>query len=221
MKRITPANAAGGAQKTLFKMEDVKTTLRKLKPFIGKKADRLWIRYSTGDRREKEEWMQVINLLSEKYKIDTMEESVTLPPPVKEECTGDIVIGDTRYLNQPSQRFGLNLPELTRHMGIFGSTGTGKTTLAKNILRELAKRNIPFIVFDWERNYRDLLKENKAVKIFTIGTDISPFYFNYLKMPKGISYKEYVKNVVEYEGRNRARSRDSLETILRGDGGSA
>jgi len=178
-------------------MQDIKDTLRKLKPFIGKKADKLWVRYMTGDRMEKEEWTQVINLLAEKYKTDAMEESVTLPPPVKEECTGDIPIGDTRYLNQPSQKFSLNLPELTRHMGIFGSTGTGKTTLAKNILRELTKQRIPFIVFDWEKNYRDLIKENKEVKIFTIGTDISPFYFNYLKMPAGISYKEYVKNVVE------------------------
>ena len=155
-KRITPANAEVGAQKTFSKMQDIKDTLRRLKPFIGKKADKLWVRYMTGDRMEKEEWTQVINLLAEKYKTDAMEESVTLPPPVKEECTGDIPIGDTRYLNQPAQKFSLNLPELTRHMGIFGSTGTGKTTLAKNILKELTKQNIPFIVFDWEKNYRDL-----------------------------------------------------------------
>jgi len=117
--------------------------------------------------------------------------------PCKGGIRGDIFIGNTLYLNQPAEKFSLNLPELTRHMGIFGSTGTGKTTLAKNILRELTRQKIPFIVFDWEKNYRDLIKENKEVKIFTVGTDISPFYFNYLKMPGGISYKEYVKNVVE------------------------
>ncbi len=178
-------------------MQDVKETLRKLKPFIGKKADRLWVRYSTADRMEKEEWTQVINLLAERYKTNPMEESVILPPPIKEECRGEILIGDTRYMDQPSNSFALSLPELTRHMGIFGSTGTGKTTLAKNILRELTRQNIPFIVFDWEKNYRDLIKENDRVKIFTIGTDASPFYFNYLKMPEGISYREYVKNVVE------------------------
>jgi hypothetical protein len=197
MKRITLANAGDGAQETSCRMQDIKETLRKLKPFIGKKAERLWVRYSTGDRMEKEEWLQVINLLAEKYKIDAVEESVTLPPPAKDKSRGDIFIGDTRYLSQPAHRFGLNLPELTRHMGIFGSTGTGKTTLAKNILKELLRQNIPFIVFDWEKNYRDLTKEHKTAKIFTIGTDISPFYFNYLKMPEGIRYKEYVKNVVE------------------------
>ena len=49
-------------------MEDIKSTLQKLKPFIGKKADALWVRYNTGDRIEKQEWEQVINLLAEKYK---------------------------------------------------------------------------------------------------------------------------------------------------------
>ena len=180
-----------------LKMEDIKSTLQKLKPFIGKKADALWVRYNTGDRIEKQEWEQVINLLAEKYQVSSIEEDHPPPSTPKKDLHGDISIGSTQYLNHPSQQFGLNLPELTRHVGIFGSTGTGKTTLAKNILRELIKHKIPFIVFDWEKNYRDLIKENKEVKIFTIGADISPFFFNYFKMPEGIPYQEYVKNVID------------------------
>ena len=64
-----------------LKMEDIKSTLQKLKPFIGKKADALWVRYNTGDRIEKQEWEQVINLLAEKYKVNTIEEDIVLPPP--------------------------------------------------------------------------------------------------------------------------------------------
>jgi hypothetical protein len=197
MKKTTPANAAGGARRTLCKMEDIKGTLQKLKPFIGKKADALWVRYHTGDRIEKQEWEQVINLLAEKYRVSSIEENIVLPPPQKETLHGDISIGATQYLNHPAQPFGLNLPELTRHVGIFGSTGTGKTTLAKNILRELISHKIPFIVFDWEKNYRDLIREEKGVRIFTIGADVSPFFFNYFKLPEGITYQEYVKNVID------------------------
>ena len=178
-------------------MEDIKSTLQKLKPFIGKKTDALWVRYNTGDRIEKQEWEQVINLLAQKHRIDSMEEEIVLPPPLKDELSGQVTIGKTQYLNHTPQEFGLNFSELTRHLGIFGSTGTGKTTLAKNILKELIQQNIPFVVFDWERNYRDLIKENKEVKIFTIGADTSPFFFNYFKMPDGITYQEYVKNVIE------------------------
>ena len=178
-------------------MEPVRTTLRRLKPFIGDKADMLWVRYSIADRREKEEWVTLINLLAEKYHVNPIEEAVLLPPPSEEESGGELPIGEISYLNQPLREFGLLLSELTRHVGIFGSTGTGKTTLAKNILRNLIAKNIPFIVFDWERNYRDLIKENKNLRIFTVGSDISPFQFNYFKIPGGLSYKEYVKNLIE------------------------
>ena len=177
-------------------MEDVKSILRKLKPFIGKKADGLWARYNSCNLKDRQEWLTMINILKEKYHIDDIEEDIVLPPPDRNLARGDISIGDIRYLNYPSYNIGINRPEVTRHTGIFGSTGTGKTTLAKNILREMIRTKIPFIVFDWERNYRDLVKESPEVKVFTIGSDISPFFFNYLKMPEGLTYKDYVKNVI-------------------------
>lgn len=178
-------------------MEDVKSRLRQLKPFIGKKADRIWVRYTTADKFESRKWEQMVYLLAEKYKINAIEEEIILPPPDQIIAKGDIQIGRTSYLNQPPHAFGINFHELTRHAGIFGSTGSGKTTLSKKILRELIHNKIPFIVFDWEKNYRDLVGENKNAKIFTIGADTSPFYFNYFKMPDGITYKEYVKNIIE------------------------
>ena len=178
-------------------MEEVKSKLRQLKPFIGKKADSIWIRYTTADMFESRQWEQVVNLLAEKYKINSIEEEIVLPPPDSATAKGDIKIGHTNYLNHPPNKFGINYFELTRHAGIFGSTGTGKTTLSKNILRELINNEIPFIVFDWEKNYRDLVGENKNVKVFTIGADTAPFYFNFFKMPEGLSYKEYVKNIIE------------------------
>jgi len=139
-------------------MEDVKSILRKLKPFIGKKADGLWIRYNSSNLKDRQEWLTVINILKEKYHIDDIEEDIVLPPPDRNLARGDISIGDIRYLGYPSYNIGISRPELTRHTGIFGSTGTGKTTLAKNILREMMRIKVPFIVFDWERNYRDLVK---------------------------------------------------------------
>jgi hypothetical protein len=178
-------------------MEEVKSRLRQLKPFIGKKADMIWVRYTTADKFESRKWEQMVNLLAEKYKVNAIEEEIVLPPPDEITAKGDIQIGRTSYLNQPPHEFGINFHELTRHVGIFGSTGSGKTTLAKNILRELTRNKIPFIVFDWETNFRDFVSENKDVKIFMIGADTSPFYFNYFKMPDGLSYKEYVKNIIE------------------------
>ena len=123
MNKTTPAHAGDGVKETLPKMEDIKSTLQKLKPFIGKKADALWVRYNTGDRIEKQEWAQVINLLAEKYKVDSIEENIVLPPPQKEDLNGEIAIGRTQYLKHPSHQFGLQFSELTRHLGIFGASG--------------------------------------------------------------------------------------------------
>lgn len=180
-----------------MKIHPIKSTLQKLKPFIGKKADSFWIRYQTSDRLERQEWEQTINLIAQKFGVDPVDNEVVLPPPSANVLKGDLHIGNINYLDHPTSDFSLNLPELTRHMGIFGSTGSGKTTLAKNIIRKLIKKKVPFIVFDWERNYRDLLIESKDIKIFTVGDKPSPFYFNYLNRPPGITYQEYVKNVID------------------------
>jgi hypothetical protein len=178
-------------------MDPVKSMLKKLKPFIGRKADRIWVRYTTAGAIERSKWEQIINLLAEKHKVNTIDDDIVLPPPDPETAVGDIDIGSMRYAGRRPHPFGIKLHELTRHTGIFGSTGTGKTTVAKNILRQLIDREIPFIVFDWERNYRDLIGEGKKVKVFTIGSDVCPFYFNFFKMPGNITYKDYVKYIIE------------------------
>jgi hypothetical protein len=196
-------------------MDEIKNTLGRLKPFIGNKADRIWMRYTTAGIEEKSQWQQMVNLLAQKYKIDLIEEAITLPPPGNEIGRGELFIGNTNYLSQPPHVFGVNPGELTRHLGIFGSTGTGKTTLSKNLLRDLIRREIPFIVFDWEKNYRDLLQAHKEIKIFTVGADTAPFYFNYFKMPDGITFKEYVKSIVEVFNRAYVGGAGSDSVLLK------
>ncbi|MFC1895656.1 ATP-binding protein, partial [Thermodesulfobacteriota bacterium] len=194
----TPAYAAAGASVIFMeKMDDARQKLRKLKPFIGKRADGLLIRYNSGSLDEKHDLLEIINLLLHKHGIESIEEQVVLPPPGTKEAMGDISIGKIQYLNRPSYDLGIRFNELTRHTGIFGSTGTGKTTLAKNMLREMIHKNLPFIVFDWETNYRNIIKEYPQIKIFTIGSDVAPFFFNYLKIPPDLSYQDYIKNVIE------------------------
>lgn len=175
----------------------VKDTLRRLRPFLGKKVDSLWARWQTAEPDDRQDWEHRIQLLAHKFKIDAVDDRIILPPPPATDSPGSIELGSVSYLGKQYQRFGIDLATLTRHMGIFGSTGSGKTSLAKNILRSLYSRNIPFIAFDWESNYRDLLSEISDLKIFTVGRKAAPFHFNYLEVPPGLSYPEYVKSVVE------------------------
>jgi hypothetical protein len=113
---------------------------------------------------------------------------------------GDYPIGRVMYANRPYSEFGINEHEWIRHCGIFGKTGSGKTTLAMNIIRELCRHDNPFLIFDYKRNYRDLINEPefKDVLIFTVGrNNIAPFYFNPKNAPPGIESHIWVKQLHE------------------------
>ena len=177
--------------------KNLKQILQKLKPMLGKKADLIWRRYQFADRIERTDWAQKIRWLAQKHGIDEVDDAIVMPPPKPEECIGDLPLGSIRYIDQ-KQSIALRLAELTRHCGVFGSTGTGKTTFAKHLLRQLLAKNIPFIIFDWETNYRDLAAEDERIKIFTVGSEVSPFRFNFFRLPPGMeTFADYVKAVID------------------------
>jgi len=153
--------------------------------------------YKMADYRDRQDIEQRINKLAMKYGVDGIDDQILLPPPDETEHDGDISIGAITYLGEQKSDFKLKLSELTRHLGIFGYTGTGKTTLARNIIRSLVTKKIPFIIFDWETSYRTLAKEYPNIKVYTVGKDVSPFKFNFFNLPPGIDYQDYVKSVIE------------------------
>jgi archaellum biogenesis ATPase FlaH len=113
---------------------------------------------------------------------------------------GDYPIGDVLYPNKPYAPFSIREAEWLRHCGIFGKTGSGKTTLAVRIVKELCRHNKPFLIFDYKRNYRDLLKhpefENEDILVFTVGrNDVVPFYFNPKQRPEGMEEYVWIKQL--------------------------
>ena len=82
-------------------------------------------------------------------------------------------------------------------MAILGRSGAGKTNLGFLILQKLQQKNKPFLLFDWKRNYRDLLSlsEFKDVEVYTIGRNIAPFTFNPLIPPAGTDPKTWLKKL--------------------------
>ncbi|TFG35069.1 DUF87 domain-containing protein [Candidatus Thorarchaeota archaeon] len=71
------------------------------------------------------------------------------PVPSHELLGDDLLIGDTIFEGRPFSTAGLKIEWLREHVAILGATGTGKTTLVKNIIVQLSnKTDIPWWIFD-------------------------------------------------------------------------
>ena len=79
------------------------------------------------------------------------------------------------------------------------SCPSGKTNLAYLLLHDLIRAGKPFLVFDWKRNYRDLIAmpEFRDLMIFTAGRDVAPFRFNPLIPPPGTPATVWLKKLIE------------------------
>jgi hypothetical protein len=172
--------------------------LRMLLPVLGhRKVGRLRQMYLfEDDSRAKREIESHIDLLIARHVKTTVDDSVILPPPSASICPGDIDIGTVEYLDRPLCPFGLKLKDINRHVGVFGSTGSGKTTFALNLIRKLHAQGLPFVIFDWETSYRDLAAEFDDVQVITVGKDINPLHLNILDVPPGITSEEYTKSLI-------------------------
>ena len=178
-------------------------TLQNLKPLIGKKADRLWKAYIFADTlEEKADIAQAVNFLADKL-LNTFEiEQINLIPPHKGAASGKYRIGKIKYGTDSETQpdFSLTETDWIKHVGVFGCTGSGKTTLVYGLLKQLVQKEKPFLLLDWKRDYRDLLKlpEFKdKILIFSVGRNVSPFRFNPKDKPPGVDDHVWLKKLME------------------------
>jgi len=180
--------------------DEVEGLFRKLKPVLGKEIDALWLAYNTQtDSRSRAEIVGILYSLASKYLDETFDKKLLLSVPDKEIIDGEYRLGQVIYAGEELYPFALRENEWLRHVGIFGTTGSGKTNCAFLLLRELAAKKKPFLIFDWKRNYRDLIffDEFRGLKIHTVGRDIAPLFFNPLIPPEGTQPETWLKKLIE------------------------
>jgi len=106
---------------------------------------------------------------------------------------GDIVVG-TLKSSSHGDTLGISLKDLTKHMLIVGTPGSGKTTFSVSLLDRLWKdHKIPFLVIEPAKNeYRALVQSIPDLQVFTPGKNfISPFIFNPFLPPKNVKLETY------------------------------
>jgi DNA-binding MarR family transcriptional regulator len=180
---------------------EVENLFKKLKPVLGEeKINQLWLAYQTRtDPRSRSEILGRLQVLASKYLDENYDRKVLLSVPPKEIITGEYPVGRVSYGEKEFYTFGFLEKEWIQHVGIFGRSGSGKTNTVFVILWNLLKKNKPFLIFDWKRNYRDILAHRlgKEVKVYTIGRNVCPFFFNPLIPPKGTDAQIWLKKLIE------------------------
>ena len=154
------------------------------------------------DFRKKKAVESMIDLLISQHVPGLVSDSILLPPPAVDQLTGEYPVGQVTYPDRKIGAFGIRKSEWLRHVGLFGKTGSGKTTLAIQLLQQLCRHGHPFLIFDYKRNYRDLLKhpvfENEKILIFTVGrNEVAPFYFNPKIGPEGVPEYIWTKQLAQ------------------------
>ena len=147
----TPARAEGIVKETRNeKMDRIEEKLRLLKPILpARQWSALRTRYVIEDDfKKRAEIENMLDFMITKNLPGLACENIMLPPPTQNELAGNYPVGDVMYMDKPSGMFGVRENEWLRHCGIFGKTGSGKTTLAIRLIRELCKKDKPFLIYD-------------------------------------------------------------------------
>jgi hypothetical protein len=106
---------------------------------------------------------------------------------------GDIVVGTLKSSSR-GDTIGISLKDLTKHMLVVGTPGSGKTTFSVSLLDRLWKeQGIPFLVIEPAKNeYRAMVQSIPGLQVFTPGKNfISPFVFNPFVPPKNVKLETY------------------------------
>ena len=180
-------------------MVDVYEICKKLKPLIGQQADRYWLAYLAEDSDGKREIADTLQLRAvQLLGLDFENPAANLSVPPKTEAEGEYPIGTITYAGRSLYPFGLRESEWLQHISIFGRSGAGKTNTVFLLIKNLLDHKKPFLIFDWKRNYRDLLAgPDQKTLVYTVGGDISPFAFNPLIPPKGVAPEIWLKKLIE------------------------
>ena len=173
----------------------VEDICNKLRPVFGKKIDEIYFQYSVANgREERDEIEHVLNTLYQKHLNTLLDKSILLEPPRKGLIDGDYNLGTIVYADKEIEPFNLREQDWPRHICVTGMSGAGKTTFAFKVIEALDAHKKPYLIFDWKRSFRPLLKENPSVLVFTVGDEkvSNLFKTNINRPPRNVSPKEWI-----------------------------
>lgn len=111
-----------------------------------------------------------------------------------------IELGVIRHLwNDLPQKVSLDIDNLTSHVFISGSTGSGKSNTVYELMSQLQAKNIPFLVIEPTKGeYKHVFGHLDNVHVFSTNPSQAPLLkINPFKFPKSIHVLEHIDRLVE------------------------
>jgi len=177
--------------------EELRRLCRKLRPLIHDSADSLWAHYQVAENpAARAEAESMIRMMAVSYLGNQVEDrEVRLPPSDVANVSGDLDLGEICYPGRLNQKLRIRSQDLVKHVGIFATTGSGKTNVAYSLLLQFQKKKIPFMSIDWKRSYRNLrsLPDMKELKVYTVGRKFAPFRWNPLRPPPNVHPQTWIQ----------------------------
>ena len=120
---------------------EIRDLLRQLKPFLGPKADDLYLAYLAEDALGKKDLETTMSVYARQLLGRSLDESdAHLSAPTLPVAQGKYVLGNVFYGDQSLHPFGLREDELIQHVAVFGRSGAGKTNTLFQILIEFLEK---------------------------------------------------------------------------------
>lgn len=206
-----------------------KDLLKRLRPLYGVTVDKLWIEYQVADVERKREIEEALLRVAVKnLGIGLGDERIVIEPPLANAVSdGDYKLGDVSYPGLDPYPCRVRRNDLLRHIFLLGPTGTGKSTFILGILRQFLSDRVPFMVFDFKRNYRCLLgAEHKnrgppTLLVLTVGRNVAPLALNAMTPPSGVPFGEWAEALADVISTSYLLMQGARNVLSRGGGGRA
>ncbi len=111
-----------------------------------------------------------------------------------------IQLGKVRHLwTDTAQNVVLNANNLTSHVFVTGSTGSGKSNTVYEMLRQLDKQEIPFLVIEPAKGeYKHVFGHQDNVRVLSTNPAVAEVLkINPFKFPQGVHVFEHIDRLVE------------------------
>ncbi|HUH82347.1 MAG TPA: ATP-binding protein [Nitrososphaerales archaeon] len=115
-------------------------------------------------------------------------------PNVAESGTQGYLLGAIKSGGREFHDFRLQREDLMRHVSVLGMTGSGKSTTASSIVRQVAESGLPVLVLDWHNEYATTVA-SVGGKVVAPGKD--DFAMNPLELEPGSDPTEHMAMICD------------------------